>query len=223
MSRADSRPSSMFTKLILGLIRFGASVVCSAVLALWMQHEWRLRVHRTKKISTTTVASPEPIAQEDAVTFPQAEVPNTYAEQPLSSSRLANPHETEHVNDLNGYYSQYLATILHTLRSDRKIRMAKLELPSAILSYQRNLASTEKGGAAVHLSPRTAVIPVIAISRESRPYLEEMRITYIDPERLPAQLVNPANTSVSPEVLKRFILVPDLSGANSKKYVFGKN
>ena len=125
--------------------------------------------------------------------------------------------------ELGDFYSEYLDEVLKTLRANRSVRMAKMEFPNTILSYQRNLATQEKGGTSLRLQARGKSIPVIAVSRSSKSFLEEMRVTYIDPLTFPTHLISAGSLAVSGAALKQFLLIPDVSGTNARKFLFGKN
>jgi hypothetical protein len=174
------------------LVRFAATVVCSALLSVWIDHKvvsvrrhWGLR------------ESPDSPAQI----------------QPYQPSRGGNPAgETEVL------YAKHLVEILRVLRADRSIRMIRLEVPSTVLNYQRGLASREDGST-MRLKGRTGHVPIFAVSRSSKKYLEENLVTYIDPYALPHDLVEGLSLPFDHTQLSHFLLVPDLSGTNASSFV----
>jgi len=124
--------------------------------------------------------------------------------------------------ELSEFYGKYLDEVFKTLRQDRRVRMVKLDVPNTILNYQRFLASQGDKGANLKLLGRGTVIPVIAVSRGLQNYLEEMRVTYVDPKSLPANVIENNQLALGKDMLSQFLLVPDLSGANARHFYFSR-
>lgn len=121
--------------------------------------------------------------------------------------------------ELNEFYSTYLAEVLRALRADRSLRLVKVEIPAGTLSYQRNVAATEAGGESFRLQPRAKRIPVIAVSRTAKDFLDEMRVTYIDPKSLPEKLLKGSAPALA---WNDYLLIPDVTGSHAKRFHFGK-
>ena len=181
--------------------RFTATVLFAAILSVWLQN------HLSRLPSGAIAKSQE---------IPQVSSPQVSPIEEASTADAPEPQE-----DLNGFYARYLEDVLKTLRADRKVRMVRLELPNVVLNYQRFLASqeTESG---LRLQGRAATIPFIAVSRGSKPFLDEMKVAYVDPKVLPPRLIDPSSVVLSRSALQKYLLIPDLSGTGSLKYFFAR-
>lgn len=113
-------------------------------------------------------------------------------------------------------YSHYLKGIFKTLRAERKIRMVNLELPASILS-RRQVADEARSD--FEIIARAEEIPVVAVSRNAKRFLEQMRVVTIDPNSLPPEVLLGLTGPLSGENLKRFVLIPDVSRANGQAFV----
>lgn len=181
--------------------RFFLTVACSVGVTLWVEHS---------------------VIQKGGFALFEKTTAKSKGRQASTESGVTGTGEAWS-EELGDFYSQYLDEVLRTLRANRSVRMAKMDLPRAVLGYQRNLASQEKGGGSLRLQARSRLIPVIAVSRNSKAYLEEMRVTYIDPLTFPSSLLARETMTVSEATLKQFLLIPDVSGTNARKFLFGKN
>jgi hypothetical protein len=90
---------------------------------------------------------------------------------------------------------------------------------SAYPCYQRNVASSEDGGA-LRLSARAELLPMIAVSVGARRFLDQSLVTYIDPHSIPARVFSTAKLPFSLATLSNFLLIPDLSGPNAGYFAF---
>ena len=150
-----------------------------------------------------------------AVTLYMTERPKAPARVKTAAARPAVQDTWN--EELGDFYSEYLGEVLRALRANPKVRMARMDLPQTVLTYQRNVATLEQGGSAYRLQARGKTIPVIAVSRNAKSFLEEMRVTYIDPEALPKR----NGFGLSESAAKQYLFIPDVSGTNMKKFAFG--
>lgn len=107
-------------------------------------------------------------------------------------------------------YSYYLKGVFKTLRAERKVRMVNLRLPATILNRR---AIAEDTRAEFEIISRTRDIPVVAVSKNAKHFLEKMGVVAIDPGRLPTDTFNGVELPLSSETLKQFVLVPDVASA----------
>jgi hypothetical protein len=184
--------------LVSEILRFSVTVACAAMLSVWIQT--KLSNRRSHPIAVAQVPPH------------RAGFGHGYSvHRPISEGPS---------DELSDFYSKYLDEVLKTLRADRRVRMVRLELPNAVLNYQRFLASQPESGSSMRLLGRGDSIPVIAVSRGSKDFLEEMRVTYVDPKSLPAQLLESKELPLGASAIQQYLLVPDLSGANAQRFYF---
>lgn len=135
-----------------------------------------------------------------------------------------NPKSDVPVGKMEDLYRKHLEEIVHTLKAQGGEKIADVSMSSVILKYQRNLASN-RDGSAFFLDARTDEAPFMAVSKESRRFLDQMLVVYVVPQDLPPGLIKEAlrgPNSINPEVLNDTILIPDLTGDNAAFYSFEK-
>ncbi len=115
------------------------------------------------------------------------------------------------------FYKKYQEEVLRTLRAEPRIQMVKLRMPSSVLSYRRGIA-TNNPGEMLWLQGRNTTIPIIAVSKNSQRFLDQMRIDYIDPSKFPSGTLARIALPFAEKDLQRFVLIPDLSGDNHREY-----
>jgi hypothetical protein len=186
------------------LVNFSATVVLSALLSLWLQHQMR-----EFRVTNHPVSRPsEPVSETQ--TTPEESLADTNSPEPPSSFT---------VGKMEDLYRKHLEEILHTLRSHPAVRLVKMRLPKSLLNYQRNIASAEDGGT-LRLSARAELIPMIAVSQGARRFLDQSLVTYVDPHTIPARMFSTAKLPFSLSALNNFLLIPDLSGPNAGYFTF---
>ncbi len=183
------------------VLRFGATVLCSALAAIWIEHQyphwkrvWQAHTGARKLLSFQNTRPP------------------------VSPQSLGTPPRSRNLGD---HYSRYLEEALPLLRSDSSVRMVKMEMPGGILTYQQSVALRGEGSM-VRLQATGSRIPVFAVSKSAKEFLSTMRITFIDPSSVPAEMLKGA-TPLGENTLKSgFLLVPDVSGSSARYFAFSK-
>jgi len=120
------------------------------------------------------------------------------------------------------HYSRYLTESLGSLRADRAVLMVRLEVGNDVLKYQQNPV-IQNAGASYRLISKGERVPIIAVSRVAHEFLEQMRITYVDPRDLPEDLLEEAMPSLPVAKLRTMLFVPEVSGARASLFEFNRN
>jgi len=173
--------------------RFSATVIASALLAIWLPHAWRG--------FTTTVKRATRSTEGDENRLP-------------SATRRPVP-----VGKIEDLYRKHLEEIFRSLDAHGSVTMVKVRLPVNLLRYQQNPATSE-GGRALRLEGEANTIPFVAVSVTARKFLDQMLVTYVDPQKLPPQFIPDKLLPFKSSLLSQFILVPDLSGDNAAYFSF---
>jgi len=180
--------------------KFTLTVICSSLLSIWLQKEWRLLPPTGKK----------PVAETGKKSSRSSATSDSDSER--SSAQVP-------VGKMEDLYRKHLQEILHTLRTNSSVRMVKLRLPNSVLKFQRNLASASDGDS-FRLEGRTDEIPFIAVSMSAQKFLDQMAVSYIHPKSLPPGLINSSRLPFNSSALTQFLLLPDLSGNNAAFFTF---
>lgn len=122
------------------------------------------------------------------------------------------------VGDLEEQYRKHLEETFAILRTQQAVQMIKCKVPGSILHFQRQTASADE--APVNLRGRVPQIPVVAVSRTTRNFLNQTLIIYVDPLSLPAKVLNSLELPFRRTLVSKYLLVPDLSGKNVTLYSF---
>lgn len=186
----------------LGAARFVATVVCSALLAVWLDHHYASLKRHALGVAGL-VASSKPRRS-----------------LPVRPMALASAAPIRRGSSLGDHYSRYFEEALPLLRAEKSVRMVKIEMPSAILGYQESTA-TRAEGAGFRLQATTSRVPLLAVSRAAKDFLSTMRITFIDPKTVPSDVLKSA-VPLSGDSLQGFLLVPDVSGDGAAKFTFSR-
>lgn len=119
-------------------------------------------------------------------------------------------------------YRRYFDEAMPLIRGDQGVRMIKVTVPAAALDAQRNgQHNSREVGYALHA--RGASFPALAVTRNALPFLESMRVTYIDlgkSDTLAEQIEAPLDGLL---VARDYLIVPDVSGTNEKSFKFERS
>lgn len=117
-------------------------------------------------------------------------------------------------------YERYYSEAMELLRADASVTLLNVEVPAGALQFQSN-GRTKARAAPYALRARSRSFPALAVSRNARPFLESMRLTFVDPKRLPAEVVDAVGTPVDRDrFVDRFLIVPDVAGEKAGLFSF---
>ena len=190
-----------------GPARFSATVLASAVLSVVLQEAW-------------------PSAKTGLVTVIQtfAAGTRTWTARWGNSPVQSIPREAAFVPNRSvpsiEQYERYYSEAMPLLRGDASVTLVALEAPAATLRHQSN-GRIAKRRAPYALEARGKTFPAFAVSRNAEPFLESMRLTFIDPARLPPTVLQDIAAPIPGDrFAERFLVVPDVGGANAKHFSF---
>jgi len=194
--------------------RFAAMVVCSAVLSVVMQEAMPSMKHHTLSMARSAKRLAlnawhyAPSMNFASLPYPAGTAPREAAFVP---TRIMPGMEQ---------YERYYSEAMPMLRADASVTLLSVEVPAAALQYQNN-GRTKTRTASYALRARSRSFPAIAVSRNARAFLESMRLTFVDPKRLPSSLIENIGTPVDRDrFVENFLLVPDVTGERAGLFSF---
>ncbi len=180
--------------------RFTLTVIASSLLAIWLPHQWRNLVRALERANRSEASSSAPGENN----------------QSLLPAEARRPVPVGKMEDL---YRKHLEEIFRTLEARQSVKIIRMRLPVSILKYQQNAANpkNEKG---VLLQGVSFQVPIAAVPISAKSFLEQMLVTYIDPQKLPSEYIPEQMLPFKEALIGNFVLVPDLTGDNAAYFSF---
>ena len=96
--------------------------------------------------------------------------------------------------------------------------MFEVKLPAEALYLQSRY--TRHSGKLYRMEGKVAKVPMIAVTRKLKKFLDKRGIAYIDPRKTPKKFIRKVEMPFSKRTLGRVLLIPNLSGDNKNDFRF---